>query len=153
VCICNLRYRAWYAHASYFHLWPGRLYNTFPHYLINGEIFGKKVIAHKMCIFIFSVSLSETFLILRRTERDTINMYCGLHVKYQSFPTDFNENEIFSTYFLDIYKISNFIKIRPAWNDLFHVDSRKGGRTDMKLTVAFRNFANPPKTTCQCPVV
>jgi len=42
VCICSLRYRACYAHASYFNLWPGRLYNTFPHYLINGTIFEKK---------------------------------------------------------------------------------------------------------------
>ena len=51
----------------------------------------KKVTEHKPCIFIFSVSLSETFFILRRTERDTINVYFGLHVKYQSFSTDFNE--------------------------------------------------------------
>jgi hypothetical protein len=26
----------------------------FPHYLINGKIFGKKVIEHKMCAVIFS---------------------------------------------------------------------------------------------------
>ena len=26
----------------YFHLWPVRLYNTFPHYLLNGTIFEKK---------------------------------------------------------------------------------------------------------------
>jgi hypothetical protein len=30
------------------------------------EDFGKKVIEHKMCVFIFSKLLSETFLILRR---------------------------------------------------------------------------------------
>ena len=28
------------AHAPYCHLWPARLYNIFPHYLINGNIFG-----------------------------------------------------------------------------------------------------------------
>jgi hypothetical protein len=32
----------------------------------------KKVIEHKMCVFIFLQHLSHTFLILRRTERDTI---------------------------------------------------------------------------------
>jgi hypothetical protein len=89
--ICSLRYPVCYAHASYFHLWSGRLYNTFLHDLINGTIFDqKKVTEHKICNFIFSVSLYETFFTLRRTERDTINMYFGLHVKYQSFSTDFN---------------------------------------------------------------
>jgi hypothetical protein len=28
----------------YCHLWPVRLYHIFPHYLINGTIFGKEVI-------------------------------------------------------------------------------------------------------------
>jgi hypothetical protein len=38
----------------YCRLWPVGLYNIFPHYLINDKILGKM--------------LSETFLILRRTE-------------------------------------------------------------------------------------
>jgi len=29
-----------------------RLYNIFPHYLINDTIFGKKVIEYKMCVLI-----------------------------------------------------------------------------------------------------
>jgi len=36
-------------HAPYCHLWPDRLYKIFPHYLINGTIFEKKVTEHKMC--------------------------------------------------------------------------------------------------------
>jgi hypothetical protein len=28
----------------------------FPHYLINGAIFGKKVIEHKMCVLILSTT-------------------------------------------------------------------------------------------------
>ena len=33
------------------------LYNTYQHYLINGKIFGeKKVIDHKTCVLIFSIS-------------------------------------------------------------------------------------------------
>jgi hypothetical protein len=44
----------------------------FPHYLINGAIFGKMLLNTK-CVFWFSVQLlSETFLILRRNERDMI---------------------------------------------------------------------------------
>jgi hypothetical protein len=37
------------------------------------------------------------------------------------------------------------MKIRPVGAELFHAD----GQTDMtKLIVAFRNFANAPKTSC-----
>jgi hypothetical protein len=74
----------------------------FPHYLINGTIFGRKITEHEICVFIFSTTyvwnishskkkrasydqkwtwnmfsfslqlMSETFLILRRNERATI---------------------------------------------------------------------------------
>ena len=55
---------------------PLRLYSIFPHYLINDTIFGKKLLNTK-CVFWFSVHLlSETFLILRRIQRDIIkNVY------------------------------------------------------------------------------
>jgi len=33
--------------------------------------FREKVTEHKMCVLIFSANLSETFLILRRIQRDT----------------------------------------------------------------------------------
>ena len=36
-----------------------------------------------MCVLIFSTTLSETFLILRRTERDIIRNDVGLHVQYE----------------------------------------------------------------------
>ena len=59
----------------YCHQWPARMYNIFPHYFIKGTIFGK-IIEHKMCVLIFSTILSETFLIVRRIERDVIqNVY------------------------------------------------------------------------------
>jgi hypothetical protein len=54
VCICNLRYAACNTHAPY--LWPAALYNIFLHCLINGTIFEKKVIEHKMCVSSFSTS-------------------------------------------------------------------------------------------------
>jgi hypothetical protein len=37
--------------------------------------------------------------------------------------------------------MSNFIQIRPVTAELFYAD----GRTDMKLVVAIRNFANAPR--------
>ena len=50
----------------------------FPHYLINGTIFGKKLLNTK-CVFRFSLQLlSETFLILRRTERDMMKYIQGV---------------------------------------------------------------------------
>ena len=49
----------------------------FPHYLINGTIFGKKkVTEHTMCVLSSPTNLSETFLILRRNERDMIQNVC-----------------------------------------------------------------------------
>jgi ribosomal protein L5 len=43
-------------------------------------------------VFLYSLKLiSEIFLVLRRTERDTIKMCIGLHVKYRLFLSDFNE--------------------------------------------------------------
>ena len=50
--------------------------NILPHYHINGMIFGKKVIYHKMCVLIFYTNFVWNFLILRRNGRDIIkNVY------------------------------------------------------------------------------
>jgi len=48
--VSSLSYPARNSHAPYCYLWPVRLYNIFPHYLIERTIFEKKkVIEHKMC--------------------------------------------------------------------------------------------------------
>jgi len=44
----------------------------FPHFSHKRHDFQKEVTEHKICVFIFSTNLSETFLILRRNERDMI---------------------------------------------------------------------------------
>ena len=41
----------------------------------------KTVIEYEMCVFVFYTNLSETFLILTKTERD---MYTGLQVLFLS---------------------------------------------------------------------
>jgi hypothetical protein len=68
------------------------LHHIFPHYLINGAIFGKKSLDIK-CIFRFSLHLLfETFLILRRTQRDiVINVKKFSCTKYPLFLLHFNE--------------------------------------------------------------
>jgi len=75
--VTKLRYPVRNAHVSYFNLWPVWLCSTFPHYLINGTVVGKKKLFNTKCVFwIFQRRLSEAFLILRRTERDMIiNVY------------------------------------------------------------------------------
>jgi hypothetical protein len=45
-------------------------------------------------------------------------------------------------------QIPNFMKIRPVGSKLLHADEMTDGKTDMmKLTVAFRNFVNAPKSS------
>jgi hypothetical protein len=131
----------------YCHLWPLCLYHIFARYVINDTIFGKKKLNIK-CVFWFSLQLlSEIFLILGRIQRDIIiNAYrfpCKVPVTLVR--CDWNLN--FCGKFSKNTQISNFMKIRPVWDELFHSD----GWTDTtKVTVAFRNFANAPKNTALC---
>ena len=83
--------------------------------------------------------LSQTVLILRRTERDSIrNVYwCSckvilVKILMKLSPTDLRKNS----------QISYSMKIRPVAVELFHADRR---RCMTKLKVAFRNFAKAPK--------
>ena len=95
IVICCLSGSTVFFHIiPYCHLLPVRLYSIFPHYpilssvacpalqffphyLINGMIFEKKILSNMKCVFWSSLNiLSEIFLILRRTERDMIkNVY------------------------------------------------------------------------------
>jgi hypothetical protein len=76
VCVCSLSYPACNAHASYCHLWSVWLYSIFSHYLINGTILLKKLL-NIQCVFRVSLQiLSAIFFILRRTERDMIEISC-----------------------------------------------------------------------------
>jgi hypothetical protein len=111
----------------YCYKWALRLYHIFPHYLINGAIFGKKLLNIK-CVFWFCLQiLSQTFLILRRIQRDIIINVHRSSCKVPLLLLDFNETRILSTGFRKIlkYRIS---------------------KTDMtQLILAFLNFANTPK--------
>jgi hypothetical protein len=79
----------------------------FANYLINGTIFGEKIL-NINCVLIFSTISSETFLILRRTQRDIVTQtYTGRHVKYPSFVPDFNDT-VFSQQIFEEPKIIKF---------------------------------------------
>jgi len=88
VCVCSLSYPVRNAQASYSHLWPARLlqyFSTLFHKrqdMRQRERESKTVTERKMFFWFSAQLLSETFLILRSTERDMIKkMYVGLHVK------------------------------------------------------------------------
>jgi hypothetical protein len=126
VCVCSLSYPACNAHALYCYLWPARLYSIFPRHLIKGIVFEKRVIMHKMCLFIFSLTFSVTFLILRRTKRDIMkNVYwssCKVH--------DILVRLYWNLNFLD--RFSKSIKfhenpLRGSWF-FFYTDGRKDGQ-------------------------
>jgi hypothetical protein len=143
VYICSLRYPTFNARAPYCYLWPARLYNIFPHYLINGVFFlrGKKLFNIK-CVFWFSVQLlSETFISLWIIQRDS-DMCIDLRVDYPLLVYDFNETWIFSADFRKILRCRisrKFVQWEPSCS------MRKDRRTDMtKLIVTFHNFVTGP---------
>jgi hypothetical protein len=61
------------------------LAHIFPHYLLKNKMW-KKVIEHTMCILIFSTLLSETFLIIWRTDKDMIK---NVHWSVRKVPVIF----------------------------------------------------------------
>jgi hypothetical protein len=84
--------------------------------------------------------LSETFLILRRIQRDIIINYIGLHVKYRY------------CYQILMKLVCSRLIFEKSSNIKLHENPSSGsrvvpcGQTDMtKLRVACRNFANAPK--------
>jgi hypothetical protein len=75
VCVCNLIYPAFKAHAPYYsRSWSVRFYHILPHYLKNCKILGQKSLEKR--VLISCIILSETFLILKITLGDiTINVH------------------------------------------------------------------------------
>jgi len=102
-CVSSISYPACKGHAPYYiilspvarydyHIFQLiSLCHNFLHYLRNGTIFGNKLLNTK-CVFRFSVQLlSETYLILRRIQRDII---INLHTSSRKYPlllSDFNK--------------------------------------------------------------
>jgi hypothetical protein len=97
---------------------PFRLYNTFPHYLINGTMFeGEEVIEHIMGVLIFSTILSEILLILCTTSQDfTINVNRRT-CKVPIILVKFSKNT----------QISNSVKFHLLVSELLHADGQTDG--------------------------
>ena len=96
----------------------------------------KKVVEHKMCVFIFSELLS---VILRVSQWDfIINICIGMHVKSPLFLSDFLRNLNFSQQ--SILKVPD-IKVNENPASGSWVLSGRANRHDEANSLAFRNFA------------
>jgi hypothetical protein len=72
VFVCSLSYPPCNAHAPQCCMSPVWLYSNFLHNLIYSTTFVKKVTEHKIYFLFSPQNFSETFLILRRSERDVL---------------------------------------------------------------------------------
>jgi hypothetical protein len=135
---CWLTYKACHAQASYY-LRTIRLHHIFRSYLIHGTIFGRKSQNIK-CVFWFSLQLLfETFLILRRNQRDIVinvksTRYSCQILKEFEFSRQGSEN----TTNIKFYQNPSVSRVDPY--------GRTDGQSDMaKLIVASRNSAKALK--------
>jgi len=110
-------------------LWPIRLYHISPLYLINGTIFGEKLLTAKYA-FWFSLKLSsETFLILTRTQRDTVTKVHVLSIWITPYSchtlTLWSRNYFFnlSTPVYKMWIIQEPNKL-PLWNKLYFEEKK-----------------------------
>jgi hypothetical protein len=71
-------------HSTPHHKYHSTLYCTFPHYLINSTIFGRKNLLSTKSVCIFSTHYSEDFLLLRRIQQD-INIHLHRHPRKHPF--------------------------------------------------------------------
>jgi hypothetical protein len=99
--------------------------------------FRGKLFEHKMCILIFSVTFVSNILILRRIERNIINIHTS-SCKVPLFISDFNKIRISSSDFRKILKYQIY-KNSPSGSRV--VPCRATDRHNK----AYRSFANAPK--------
>jgi hypothetical protein len=117
------------AHETCCNLWPSRLYIVFPRYH-KRQAFRKKKVTEQL--------LTETYLILGKTQQDTVRNVYYTSCKVLVILVRLCWNFIFSTDFRKILKTSNFMKIRPVGGELFYADGWAYGQTDMTdLIVVF----------------
>jgi hypothetical protein len=103
-CGFSLRYPACKTRAPFCHLWPIRLYNIFPHFLIKGTISEKKLLKIK-CVLSFSIkfvwNISQSKANRARYDKKCILVFMQSS-RYSC--QDLNEIRIFSTGFRKIFE-------------------------------------------------
>ena len=136
VCVCSLRYSTRKAHAPYYVViccLSDCAMFYFPNYLIERRDFRgrRENLLNTNCVFWFPLQLwSETFLILRRTDKYVIMNVQWCCIKHSFSLSHCNENWIISTEYFSLEKYSNIRfneKNLPVGAEMFHPDRR----TDM----------------------
>jgi len=123
MCVCSLCFTACTTHAPKYFIY-GISTVFFPHFLINGAIFGRiKTLFNKKCFdFLYNCCL-ELLSFLKQFSTILSQTSLRLHVKYPSFLSylwNFNFHDRFSKN----TPISNIMKICPAGAELFLADGR-----------------------------
>jgi hypothetical protein len=105
--------------------------------------FSKTVMEHKICVLIICTILSETFLVVRRTDRDIIKNVYWSSCKVPVVIVRFERNLKFINRFSKNTEMSNFLKISPSGTELLFAE----GQTDRHDVVNSRilQFANAPQ--------
>ena len=132
------------------HTWPVWLYISF-HIISQTTRPSEKRYWTQNVWFSFSLKFwSQTFLILRRSERNIIINVRTSPCKVLIFLVRLHLNLNFFDRFSKNDQISNVIKIRPVGAENFvRTDGRTDRQTDMtKLIVTYGNFVNAPKNAC-----
>ena len=126
-----------------YQLWPTWPYHIFPHYLINGTIFGGKKLRNIKCKFWFSYNFCLKHFIQWK-KWDIITNVHRTSCKAPVILVRFYWNLNFLNRFSKNLQIRNFTKIRPGLAERAMRTDRQTDRDMKKLIIASRNFANAP---------
>ena len=134
--VSSLRYPASNAHAPYCHLWPALLCDIFPHYLVNGLIYKKKLLNIKLCF-------------------DFLYNFCLTHFSFQEKMSDRWSKMYWSSCKVPINSYQILMKLEFSWqvfekysNIKFHEYPSSGS-----WVVPFSKIERHDKANSNCPTL